>query len=334
MNIIQNRRRFLAGLSAAGATGLFSRTAKVAAEPPPETTTVRLPRWIGGAYCWAGGYLADKLLRAEGFKVYYFQGDPKLDQSVWIARGETDFSINHPPLHITSIDAGVPIKVLGGLHSGCLELIANENVRSVADLKGKRVFVGIRESTADVMLTVMAAYVGLNPATDIQWITEGKPTELFAEGKIDAFLGAPPTPQELRAKNIGHVILSTTTDPPWSQQFCCMVSARSEFVDKYPVTTKRVLRAIFKAADICASNPTMAAQQLVDGGFLPSYDYALQTLGDVRYDRWRDYDAEASLRFYALRMQETGIIESSPQKIIAEGTDWRFLEELKRELKT
>lgn len=334
MTTFQNRRLFLASLSAAGAASLFAQTRKAAAEPPPEITTVRLPRWIGGAYCWAGGYLAEELLRAEGFKVYYFRGDPKVDQAVWIERGETDFSLNHPPLHITAIDSGVPVKVLAGLHSGCLELIANENVRTIRDLKGKRVFVGVRESTADVMLTVIAAYVGLDPASDIHWVSEGKPADLFAQGKIDAFLGAPPVPQQLRAKNIGHVILNTTTDPPWSQHFCCMVSARSEFVDKYPVATKRVLRAILKAADFCASNPTLAAQQLVDRGFIESYGYALQTLGDIRYDRWRDYDAEDSLRFYSLRMQETGIIKSSPQKIIADGTDWRFLTQLKRELKS
>jgi NitT/TauT family transport system substrate-binding protein len=334
MTSIQNRRHFLAGLSAIGAAGLFAPTRNAAAEPPPEITTVRLPRWIGTAYCWAGAYLAEALLRDEGFKVYYFRGDPKVDQAVWIARGETDFSINHPPLHITAIDSGVPIKVLAGLHSGCLELIANENVKTIRDLKGKRVFVGIRESTADVMLTVIAAYVGLNPATDIQWVTEGKPVELFAQGKIDAFLGTPPAPQQLRAENIGHVILNTTTDPPWSQYFCCMVSARAEFVDKYPIATKRVLRAILKAADFCASNPTLAAQQLVDQDFLENYEYALQTLGDIRYDRWRDYDAEDSLRFYSLRMQETGIIKSSPQTIISDGTDWRFLKQLKRELKS
>ena len=68
--------------------------------------------------------------------------------------------------------------------------------------------------------------------------------------------------------------------------------------------------------------------------FRPAYDYALQTLNEIRYDRWRDYDPEDTMRFYALRLQETGMIKSSPQKIIADGTDWRFLDELKRELKT
>ena len=142
-----------------------------------------------------------------------------------------------------------------------------------------------------------------------------------------------PVPQELRARKIGHTILNTTTDAPWSQHFCCMISATADYVNKYPVATKRVLRAIFKAADLCASDPSWVAQQMVDRGFVPSYDYALQTLNDIRYDKWRDYDAEASLLFFALRMHETGMIKSSPQEIIADGTDWRFLNELKRELK-
>ena len=72
---------------------------------------------------------------------------------------------------------------------------------------------------------------------------------------------------------------------------------------------------------------------IVDGGFTERYDYALQTLSEIPYDKWREYDAEDTIRFYALRLHELGMIKSSPQKIIAEGTDWRFLNELKRELK-
>ena len=63
------------------------------------------------------------------------------------------------------------------------------------------------------------------------------------------------------------------------------------------------------------------------------YDYALQTLTERPYDRWREFDPEDSLRFYALRLHEVGMIKSSPNQLIAEGTDWRFLNELKRELK-
>jgi NitT/TauT family transport system substrate-binding protein len=72
---------------------------------------------------------------------------------------------------------------------------------------------------------------------------------------------------------------------------------------------------------------------IVDKGYTPRYDYALQAMQEIPYNRWRDYDPEDTLRFFALRLHEVGMIKSSPQKIIAQGTDWRFLNELKRELK-
>jgi NitT/TauT family transport system substrate-binding protein len=39
------------------------------------------------------------------------------------------------------------------------------------------------------------------------------------------------------------------------------------------------------------------------------------------------------VRFYALRLHEVGMLKSSPQRLIAQGTDWRFFSELKQELK-
>jgi NitT/TauT family transport system substrate-binding protein len=73
---------------------------------------------------------------------------------------------------------------------------------------------------------------------------------------------------------------------------------------------------------------------MVERGVADRYDYALQTLTEVPYGEGRDFDPEDALRFYALRLHEAGSIKSSPQTIITEGTDWRFLNELKRELKT
>jgi NitT/TauT family transport system substrate-binding protein len=191
-------------------------------------------------------------------------------------------------------------------------------------------------SSQHSFLASIATYVGLDPARDIRWITSAtvKPMELFVEGKIDAFLGFPPEPQELRARNIGHVVVNSALDRPWSQYFCCMLAGNADFVRRYPAATKRVLRAILKATDLCVAAPKLVARRMVDGGFTPRYDYALQTMNEVPYRRWREYDPEDTVRFYALRLREAGMLKSSPQKIIAQGTDWRFLNELKRELKT
>jgi NitT/TauT family transport system substrate-binding protein len=156
---------------------------------------------------------------------------------------------------------------------------------------------------------------------------------MFAEGQVDAFLGFPPEPQELRARKTGRMILSTVIEKPWSQYLCCMVFAGRDFVRAHPVAAKRALRAILKATDLCVAAPERVAQRLVDGGFTPRYDYALQALTDIPYDRWREFDAEDTMRFFALRLHEVGMIKSSPNALLAEGTDWRFLSELKRELK-
>jgi NitT/TauT family transport system substrate-binding protein len=112
-----------------------------------------------------------------------------------------------------------------------------------------------------------------------------------------------------------------------------MLAGRAEYVRQYPLATKRVLRALLKAVDLCVSEPESVARRMVDGGFAASYDYALKTLSDARYDRWREFDPEDTLRFFALRMYEVGLIKSTPQELIAEGSDWRFVNELKRELK-
>ena len=158
-------------------------------------------------------------------------------------------------------------------------------------------------------------------------------TQLFAEGKIDAVAAQPPQSQELRARQIGHVLINSTVDRPWSQYYCCMVYTHKAFVQQYPVATKRVLRAILKAADVCTSEPERAARFLVDKGYTKTYAYARETMQDVVYRQWREYDPEDAVRFYALRLQEAGMIRSTPQKLIAQGTDWRFFNALKKELK-
>jgi len=334
MPTVQNRRRFLATLSSAGVAGLFGAAKSFAQEAPPEITTLRLAKING--ICIAPQYVADELLRAEGFTdIRYVSTDAGVAAALSLARGEVDFTANYAPAFIVPIDAGEPITMVGGEHIGCFELFASGGIRSITDLKGKNVGVPSLGSSPHLFLSTIATHVGLDPIKDIHWITTSsiKPMELYADGKIDAFLGFPPDPQDLRARNIGRVIVNSSVDRPWSQYFCCMLAAHRDYVRKHPVATKRVLRAIIKAADLCVSEPMRVAQRIVDGGFTARYDYALQTLKEIPYAKWREFDPEDTVRFYSLRLHEAGMIKSSPNKIIAEGTDWRFFSELKQELK-
>jgi NitT/TauT family transport system substrate-binding protein len=334
MRIIQSRRDFLAGLSAAGAVGAFGARPSFADEGSPETTAIRLA--FTTAICFAPFDVAEAFLRAEGFTdVQYVKAAGGFSSPQMIAGGEVDFGVSFAGTVVYHLDAGLPLTAVSGLHAGCYELFAREPIRSISDLKGRSVGIQTLSNSGHLYVSIMAEHVGLDPKEDIEWVVppDGNAMELFAQGKTDAFLGFPPEPQELRARGFDRVILSTLADRPWSQYFCCMIYGNRAWVRDHPVATKRFLRAVFKAAAFCQAEPENAARRLVDGGFAPRYDYALETIQELPYEFWHEYDSADSLRFYGLRLHEAGMISSSPNALLAEGTDWRFVEELKRELK-
>jgi len=329
-----SRRKFLTRTSALGAASLLGRSRMAAAEPPPEVETIRLVKIPG--ICIAPEYLAGELLRLEGFaKVEYAEMDRAGSQALLFA-DRADLSLANPADGLRDIDAGRPLVLLSGLHGGCYELFANERVRGLRDLKGKRVAVTVIGSPEYYLLASMLAYVGIDPRKDIDWVlgqTSAEERSLFVTGKADAILSGPPAAQDLRAKKIGRVILNMGQDRPWEQYDCCMIAARRDFVTQYPVATKRALRAILKAADICANEPERAARYIVAKGFEKRYEMALEVVNSLSYTRWRNHDPEDTLRFYGLRLYDVGMVKADPTKLIAQGTDWRFLRELKRELK-
>ncbi len=326
------RRRFLNGMALAGAMG-YGREL-LAAEAMPETTRLRMAQIPNN--CYAPQYMAEDLLRGEGFSdLQYVRLTSSGQVYPALEKGAIDLSMAFSAGFLIQADAGAPIVMLAGIHPGCQELIASSRIRSIRDLKGRSVAVVALNSSPHGFLASIVGHVGLDPRRDINWVVV-KPQEMMAqlaEGKVDAAIFTPPQTYEARAKKIGHVILNMTTDRPWSQYFCCVLAGNREFVRKNPVATKRAMRALLKGADLCASlEPT--AQHLVKRGFYENHDITLQMLRDLPYARWRDYDAEDTVRFYALRLHEAGMIKSNPKKILTESTDFRILNELKKELKT
>jgi ABC-type nitrate/sulfonate/bicarbonate transport system substrate-binding protein len=188
-----SRRRFLGRVTLAGTAGLLGLSiGRVAAEPPPETTRLRLVR--RSPLCVAPEYVAEDLLQGEGFtEVRYVRKETLSEVAKALTTGEVDLTLLFSPPFLLRLEAGDPLVLL-------------------------------------------------------------------AEGTIDALLAFPPFAQELRAQQIAHVVVDSSKDRPWSQYFCCMVVSHREFVRKHPVATKRAMRAILKAADLCAREPERVAQ--------------------------------------------------------------------------
>ena len=298
-----------------------------------ETTRIRLSQIAG--VCVAPQYVAADLLRAEGFTdVEYVQIEATNPYPAFAA-GDVDISMAFAAPFLIQVDQGSPVVLLGGVHVGCFEVFGTVSVRAIRDLRDKTVGIPGLNTAHHVFLSSMAAYVGLDPRVDIRWLDHhpSQSAQVLTDGTVDALIGFPPVPQELRAKKIGQVVVNSAVDKPWSQYFCCTLAAHRAWAANHPVAAKHALRAILKAADVCAQEPERAAQRMVDGGFTANYDYALQSMKDIPYDRWREYDPEDTVRFYALRLHEIGMIKSSPEQIISRGTNWQFFNELKQELK-
>ena len=334
------RRATLGGLAAGVGAGLAGFCAgEAAAEPPPEVRKIRLVYDLAfPAVCLAPLYISVDLMRLEGFEEFDFRwyGDT-FAESEMFHEGSADIAMSLNIEFIRGIDRNLAVKVLGGAHLGCVEVFAGDWVSDINDLAGRRIVIQQRGRLEYLFLAGLIAYVGLDPTNDVEWIEEpdpGKWPEMLAAGEVDVVYGFPPQSLDLRERHIGHVILNTSIDDPWRHFYCCMYAARTGFVRDNPIATKRALRALYKANRLCDDDRTGTARRLLDLGIVSRLEHAHAMLNEVSYGAWRDYDPAATIRFSALRMREAGLIESAPDTILERGTDFSFLEELRREMKS
>src|SRR5262249_32885063 len=149
--------------------GLYPRSA--AAEPPPETTHIRLV--YNPSICQVPQFVAEELLKAEGFTdVHYVQLDPALRLTEFVAMDHADLANSFAGSVIVGIDAQEAILLLAGLHVGCYDLFATDHVRSLRDLKGKKVGVPSLHDSRHLFIASAVSYVGLDPHQDIDWVTQ------------------------------------------------------------------------------------------------------------------------------------------------------------------
>jgi NitT/TauT family transport system substrate-binding protein len=224
------------------------------------------------------------------------------------------------------------------VHSSAFQLFGNDRVQSLRDLKGKKIWVlkwGDDNDPSYSLMAALLAYVGIDPEHEVEFVEVGVAdfNSAALAGAFDAWASELPYSTLFRNANLGHVVVDGLADPPWSQYFGAMATGNRDFVEKHPAATKRALRAILKATDVCAREPERAARYLVDKGFTPyTYDLALDGIPGPSYAAWREFNPEDTMRFYALRLREAGLVKGTPDELIARATDWRYLDEIKREL--
>ena len=323
-------------LNACGSDNDPSAEPSTTVEGPLETTTIRLPKGAISSFLPVAAAL--DFLKEEGFTDIQYVS-PSRPEGVFVefAAGGFDLMLVPAPMAALRIDAADPIVILGGINAGLFQILGKDGVTSMGDFRGKTLATSGPGAPDDVFLAVTLANVGIDVRTDVTVVTRphNEAIQALVAGEADGMTSYPPFASEVQAKGIGHVVLDANTDRPWSQYFFSMPAVHRDFFTKNPVATKHALRALLKAADVVAKDPALAARAMVDLGFIgePLYEATVAGVQGIRHDVWRSYEPADTLRFYALRMREAGLIKSTPDQILSRGTDFRSLRELKRELK-
>jgi NitT/TauT family transport system substrate-binding protein len=331
-----------AGLIAACALPPVGVPSPGATLPPPEVTTVR---FVSPPVCDPPTALAKAFLLEEGFTdIRYVRVPPT--NTEWLTSGVADFNSGGYGAQIAAnVDGGLPMVALAGIHPGCLELWAKPGISTIRDLRGKTIAVNAKNAS-DLFygfFSILLAYIGVAPS-EVNFIEIGPDIaalrDAFVDGRSEAFIAPAVFGPQLHRnpKNPGTVILDTTMDKPWSQYYCCQLVVNRDWAHRNPIATKRVTRAVLRAADLVARDRTSAAHQFVAGGFFSTTpaatdeDITNEVIRDLSYD-WRELDPEETLRFFALRLADAKLIKGTPQEIIAQGSDFAYMRQLRTELK-
>ena len=310
--------------------------------PPPETTTVR---FVSPAACDPPTAIAKEFLLEEGFTDIQYVRVP-VTTTEWLTADKADFHSGYGNLIAANIDAGLPMLALAGIHPGCFELFAAPGISGIRELRGRTIAVNAKNVSDQFYgyFSILLAYIGLDPRTDVNFVEIGPDVnalrDAFVDGRSEAFIAPAASGPQLRRnpKNPGKVILDTTMDKPWSQYYCCQLVANRNWARRYPIATKRVTRAVLRAADLVTKDRANAAHQYVARGFFSTTPGATdeqivnEVIHELSYD-WRELDPEETLRFFALRLADAKLIKMTSQQVIVEGSDFAYMRQLRTELK-
>jgi len=129
------------------------------------------------------------------------------------------------------------------------ELIVQESVKSVEDLKGKSVGISRVGSASDVAARVLIKGLGLEPVKDVPIIQVGGPTERAAAFRTGRIVGFPSPPGTIHlAKGMAHRILISTADFQKRYEFPYICSTTTKnYLASHRETMKRLTMALIEA---------------------------------------------------------------------------------------
>ncbi len=269
---------------------------------------------LGGGACGAPSYVAYEkgFFKEEGLDVQLVSGT---FDALRTGLGTGEFTVANGDFQFfPSIQQGLNLRIIGGLHKGCIRLVVPKNspIKTSKDLKGKRIGVDEIGGTPMSVTTIVLANAGIDSKKGVTW----KPypldqmTKAVSKGEIDAFAAWDPY-GVLAEKNEGYRTLSDiSTDPLFAGKSCCFLYASQKQIDKNPERVQAIAKAYRKATQWIKAHPEETAKLEIEKKYVATKDLKLLTelIKSYNYE-YTTTAAKADTKYFVKQFKKTGFLK-------------------------
>ena len=250
--------------------------------------------------------------KEEGLEVELVKCDWKNYKDV-LALGGYDITHHLIMYFLKPLEQGLDVKFTGGIHRGCLRVQAAVNgpIRSVKDLKGKRIGVPGMGTPPFIFANRVLGANGIDPSKEVTWrvFPAGELGLALDKGEIDAIANSEPIGSMLVAQGKVKNIADQAVDMPYADEYCCAVIVNGKFLARNPRASAGATRAMLKAAKWVETNPRAAAELSVKGKYLLStVDQNTVSISHLRYVPSVS-GAQTAVRMAAAEMKRAGMLK-------------------------
>ena len=280
-----------------------------------------------GSLCGAPIYIAYEkgFFAEEGFDVNLISADTET-RKIGLNNGTIPI-VNGDFQFFPSIEEGVKVKVVDGLHNGCIKFVVNpdSDINTVEDLKGKKIGVdeigGTPHQVASVWLE-QAGISALQQDGEVEFLpfSDGNlELEALYSGDIDVAAMWDPLGSVAEKAGKVKVIFDLSTDPAFAGKYCCFLYASEKLVNEKPDEIAALLRAYSKALDWISNNPEEAVDIIISGKYaqIEDKELAVQLVKSYEYPSFEDrknnkQNVESDVEYFVKALYDIGYLKSEP----------------------
>jgi NitT/TauT family transport system substrate-binding protein len=286
---------------------------------------------LDGALCNAALYVGYEkgFFAEEGFNINLISADTET-RKIGLNNGTIPL-VNGDFQFFPSIEQGVNVRVVDGLHKGCIKFVVlpDSDISSPADLVGKKIGVDEIGGTPHQVASVWLEQAGISALPEsgqVQFLpfSDGNlELEALYSGEIDVAAMWDPLGSIAVREGKAKVIFDLSTDPAFADHYCCYLYASNKWLEESPEKVAALLRAYRKAQDFIANNVEEAVDIIADNNYsaIEDKELAKELLSNYCFPQHdqhgtSSYDVEADVIYFAQALYDIGYLQTAPDDFL------------------